>query len=212
MSTGIYFSPLQPLVLLYVLMGVYVGLGFGGVWWLCLCVLLTSVDVLLLFLCSWPLFLPTPVPHPGRLSGVVVTETLARPRARPAPEQQLARQGEEGKDGRELRVVVNTNDPDYEDIYPIESYDDSMAMEQSIHLTPAANQNDAPVDLCVLPLEEGSCGRFTLRWYFNSQVQACRPFIYSGCEGNTNRFLHQETCEERCLPEGTDAVPLKKRR
>lgn len=44
--------------------------------------------------------------------------------------------------GRELRVVVNTNDPDYEDIYSIESYGDSMAMEQSIHLTPAANQND----------------------------------------------------------------------
>lgn len=78
-------------------------LGFGGVWWLCLCVLLTSVDFLLLFLCSWPLFLPPPrpppVPHPGRLSGVVVTETLSRPRARPVPEQQLARQGEEGKDG-----------------------------------------------------------------------------------------------------------------
>nr|XP_046198264.1 collagen alpha-1(VII) chain-like [Oncorhynchus gorbuscha] len=165
--------------------------------------------------------------------GVVVTETMSRPRARPVPEQQLARQGKDGKDGRELRVVVNTNDPNYEDIYSIESYDDSMAMEQSIHLTPAANHNDgetvtvdplkakrsrrevkgeAPVDLCVLPLEEGSCGRFTLRWYFNSQVQACRPFIYSGCEGNANRFLHQETCEERCLPEDTDAVPLKKGR
>nr|XP_029519096.1 collagen alpha-1(VII) chain-like [Oncorhynchus nerka] len=165
--------------------------------------------------------------------GVVVTETMSRPRARPVPEQQLARQGKDGKDGRELRVVVNTNDPDYEDFYSIESYDDSMAMEQSIHLTPAANHNDgetvtvdplkakrsrrevkgeAPVDLCVLPLEEGSCGRFTLRWYFNSQVQACRPFIYSGCEGNANRFLHQETCEERCLPEDTDAVPLKKGR
>ncbi|XP_038871288.1 collagen alpha-1(VII) chain-like [Salvelinus namaycush] len=140
--------------------------------------------------------------------GVVVTETLSRPRARPVPEQQLARQGEEGKDGRELRVVVNTNDPDYEDIYSIESYDDSMAMEQSIHLTPAANHNDAPVDICVLPLEEGSCGRFTLRWYFNSQVQACRPFIYSGCEGNANRFLHQETCEERCLPEDTASFRL----
>uniref|UniRef100_A0A674AAW9 Collagen, type VII, alpha 1 n=1 Tax=Salmo trutta TaxID=8032 RepID=A0A674AAW9_SALTR len=117
--------------------------------------------------------------------------------------------------GRELRVVVNTNDPDYDDIYSIESYGDSMAMEQSIHLTPATVTVDplkakrsrrevkGEVDLCVLPLEEGSCGRFTLRWYFNSQVQACRPFIYSGCEGNANRFLHQETCEERCLPEDT---------
>eukprot|EP00063_Salmo_salar_P013472 XP_013988307.1 PREDICTED: collagen alpha-1(VII) chain-like isoform X5 [Salmo salar] len=165
--------------------------------------------------------------------GIVVTETLPSPRVRPAPEQQLARKGKQGKDGRELRVVVNTNDPDYEHFYSIESYDDPMAMEQSIHLTPTANQShgervtvdplktkrprrevkgQAPVDPCVLPLEEGNCGRFTLRWYFNSQVQACRPFIYSGCEGNANRFLQQETCEERCLGEDTGDVPLKKGR
>uniref|UniRef100_A0A3Q2CHE1 BPTI/Kunitz inhibitor domain-containing protein n=1 Tax=Cyprinodon variegatus TaxID=28743 RepID=A0A3Q2CHE1_CYPVA len=54
-------------------------------------------------------------------------------------------------------------------------------------------------DLCLLPMDEGSCQRYTLRWYFNSQVQACRPFIYSGCKGNNNRFLHQEECEEACL-------------
>uniref|UniRef100_A0A4W6D691 BPTI/Kunitz inhibitor domain-containing protein n=1 Tax=Lates calcarifer TaxID=8187 RepID=A0A4W6D691_LATCA len=51
----------------------------------------------------------------------------------------------------------------------------------------------------LLPLEEGSCGRYTLRWYFNSQAQACRPFIYSGCEGNENRFVLLEECEEVCL-------------
>ncbi|XP_036806267.1 collagen alpha-1(VII) chain isoform X5 [Oncorhynchus mykiss] len=165
--------------------------------------------------------------------GIVVTETLPSPRVRPAPEQQLARKGKQGKDGRELRVVVNTNDPDYEHFYSIESYDEPMAMEQSIHLTPTANQShgervtvdplktkrprrevkgEAPVDPCVLPIEEGNCGRFTLRWYFNSQVQACRPFIYSGCEGNANRFLQQETCEERCLGEDRGAIPLKKGR
>ncbi|KAG7232555.1 hypothetical protein INR49_008394 [Caranx melampygus] len=48
-------------------------------------------------------------------------------------------------------------------------------------------------------MEEGSCGRYTMRWYFNSEAQACRPFIYSGCGGNHNRFLHLEECEELCL-------------
>uniref|UniRef100_A0A3B4UL39 Collagen, type VII, alpha 1 n=1 Tax=Seriola dumerili TaxID=41447 RepID=A0A3B4UL39_SERDU len=57
----------------------------------------------------------------------------------------------------------------------------------------------SPADLCQLPMEEGSCGRYTLRWYFNSQAQACRPFIYSGCEGNDNRFLHLEECEEHIV-------------
>lgn len=54
-------------------------------------------------------------------------------------------------------------------------------------------------------MEEGSCEKYTLRWYFNSHVQACRPFIYSGCKGNDNRFLHQEECEAVCLgwAEGT---------
>uniref|UniRef100_A0A3P9NZX5 Collagen type VII alpha 1 chain n=1 Tax=Poecilia reticulata TaxID=8081 RepID=A0A3P9NZX5_POERE len=80
--------------------------------------------------------------------------------------------------GRELRVVVNTNDPEYEHIYSIE-----------------------PTDLCLLPMDEGSCQKYTLRWYFNSQVRACRPFIYSGCKGNDNRFLHLEECEQACLRE-----------
>lgn len=56
-------------------------------------------------------------------------------------------------------------------------------------------------DVCLLPLEEGSCGRYTMRWYFNNQAQTCRPFIYSGCEGNDNRFLQLEECEEVCLLE-----------
>lgn len=61
-------------------------------------------------------------------------------------------------------------------------------------------------DVCLMPLEEGSCGRYTMRWYFNSQAQACRPFIYSGCEGNGNRFLHLEECEEVCLLEAGGAA------
>ncbi|KAK9529079.1 hypothetical protein VZT92_013196 [Zoarces viviparus] len=183
-------------------------------------------------------------------------------RSRPAPEQQLVVKGEEG---RELHVVVNTNDPDYEHIYSVETYDNPL--EELLYFTPTANQNDgevvkdetdktvkvepnksatadvkktaraggqkeakvtslkavksrsvrikrrvkgeAPADLCLLPMEEGSCGRYTLRWYFNSQVQACRPFIYSGCEGNDNRFLHLEECEELCLGEAEGPRPLK---
>uniref|UniRef100_A0A3B3YZQ0 BPTI/Kunitz inhibitor domain-containing protein n=1 Tax=Poecilia mexicana TaxID=48701 RepID=A0A3B3YZQ0_9TELE len=56
-------------------------------------------------------------------------------------------------------------------------------------------------DLCLLPMDEGSCQKYTLRWYFNSQVRTCRPFIYSGCKGNDNRFLHLEECEQACLRE-----------
>ncbi|XP_074525252.1 uncharacterized protein LOC141789628 isoform X2 [Halichoeres trimaculatus] len=179
-------------------------------------------------------------------------------RAQPAPELQVAMKG------RELRVVVNTNDPDYEHIYSIEAYDEPL--DELLLFSPSANQSDgkavkgetdkkvkveakklagaavkraatfdgqravkvtpvkadklksvkskkrvtgkAPADLCLLPMEEGSCGRYTLRWYFNSQVRACRPFIYSGCEGNDNRFLQLEDCEKACLGEVKGPNPL----
>ncbi|XP_028823049.1 collagen alpha-1(VII) chain isoform X2 [Denticeps clupeoides] len=118
--------------------------------------------------------------------------------------------------GRELHVVVNTNDPDYQHVYSIENYDDTAA--NTMDFSPSANQNEGeevttdPLlivrhrrqvkDPCLLPLDEGSCSRFTLRWYFNSESSACRPFIYSGCGGNANSYTHLEECEQLCLPSG----------
>lgn len=51
---------------------------------------------------------------------------------------------------------------------------------------------------CRLPLDEGDCQRYTLRWYYNQRVTECRPFVYSGCQGNLNRFESKEECELHC--------------
>ncbi|XP_072437929.1 kappaPI-actitoxin-Avd3b [Chiloscyllium punctatum] len=51
---------------------------------------------------------------------------------------------------------------------------------------------------CLLGLDEGTCSRYTLRWYYHRRTDRCRPFIYSGCGGNANRFQTQEECEQRC--------------
>ncbi|MEQ2311859.1 hypothetical protein AMECASPLE_024827, partial [Ameca splendens] len=180
-------------------------------------------------------------------------DTRSQPalRARPTTEQELVLNGEKG---RELRVVVNTNDPEYEHIYSIEALDDPMddllyfSTESANHTegqakadpkklsSPASTQKTADhlnkvpprigdksrlirpkrtvqkegsTEMCLLPIDEGSCQRYTLRWYFNSQVRACRPFIYSGCEGNDNRFLHLEECEETCFRETEDLEPIQ---
>ncbi|KAG5838427.1 hypothetical protein ANANG_G00223590 [Anguilla anguilla] len=144
-------------------------------------------------------------------------------RARPIPGWQVPQQG---KEGRELRVVVNTNDPDYEHIFSIENYDDPL--EEVIDFTPTAilNKGEASTvnplqgvrpkreapgaeNACLLPLEEGSCLRYTIRWYFHALVGSCRPFIYSGCGGNGNRFLTKEECEEHCLGESTDSMSAR---
>nr|KAF6420169.1 collagen type VII alpha 1 chain [Molossus molossus] len=69
-------------------------------------------------------------------------------------------------------------------------------------------------DPCSLPLDEGSCTAYTLRWYHRAVAggtEACHPFVYGGCGGNANRFGTREACERRCLPrvvqsQGTGAL------
>ncbi|XP_062854213.1 collagen alpha-1(VII) chain [Trichomycterus rosablanca] len=135
-----------------------------------------------------------------------------RSRSSTSPERSLT-QGDE--EAREMHVVLNANDPDYEHIYSIESYDD--AMDEIVDFTPSVSESDGKhttideqnagrkkreikgEDPCILPMDEGGCSRYTLRWYFNSQAGDCRPFIYSGCEGNANRYTHKEDCEKQCL-------------
>lgn len=51
---------------------------------------------------------------------------------------------------------------------------------------------------CGQPLEEGGCERYTLRWYYSQRGAECRPFVYSGCGGNANRFGSRRDCELRC--------------
>uniref|UniRef100_A0A4W3K2J5 BPTI/Kunitz inhibitor domain-containing protein n=1 Tax=Callorhinchus milii TaxID=7868 RepID=A0A4W3K2J5_CALMI len=53
-------------------------------------------------------------------------------------------------------------------------------------------------DPCILPLDEGNCSKFTLRWYYHRKAHECRPFIYSGCNGNANQFPAKEDCEQAC--------------
>uniref|UniRef100_A0A9J7ZDD9 Collagen, type VII, alpha 1 n=1 Tax=Cyprinus carpio carpio TaxID=630221 RepID=A0A9J7ZDD9_CYPCA len=126
-------------------------------------------------------------------------------------------QGDE--EGHKLRVVMNTNDPDYEHIYSIETYDDDAPVMEIADYDTTVNKSQGQTvsfdslkaertkfevkgeDSCILPMEEGNCSHYTLRWYFNSEVGVCRPFIYSGCGGNANRFLQKEECEKLCLQE-----------
>lgn len=59
------------------------------------------------------------------------------------------------------------------------------------------------LDPCSLPLDEGSCTAYTLRWYHRAVPggTACHPFVYGGCGGNANRFGTREACERRCPPQ-----------
>ncbi|KAM9389351.1 uncharacterized protein LRP34_008249 [Phaethornis superciliosus] len=51
---------------------------------------------------------------------------------------------------------------------------------------------------CLQPMDEGSCQLYTLLWYYHPGDDVCRPFIFGGCQGNSNRFQTKRSCERRC--------------
>ena len=45
----------------------------------------------------------------------------------------------------------------------------------------------------------GGCKSFLKRFYFDSKTGNCRPFIYSGCQGNHNNFVNINDCVQACV-------------
>ncbi|XP_061864653.1 collagen alpha-1(VII) chain [Colius striatus] len=102
---------------------------------------------------------------------------------------------EHGQTGQDRRVILDTEDLEYENVYEEEEedYDEVLEMESS-------EQPVMDAEPCRQPLDEGHCQRYTLRWYYNQRAAECRPFVYSGCRGSLNRFGSKEECEQRCGP------------
>ncbi|XP_018425152.1 PREDICTED: collagen alpha-1(VII) chain-like [Nanorana parkeri] len=132
------------------------------------------------------------------------------PRLVPVPALKFTHIDED--EGRELRVVVNTNDPDYEHIYTVDDYKDidedgteSTIMKDDTTIPTVSeaslrSKRDTSVqDICSFPMKEGECTKYTLKWYYNHLVRECRPFVFSGCGGNLNRFDEKEQCELHCV-------------
>ncbi|EGW04373.1 WAP, Kazal, immunoglobulin, Kunitz and NTR domain-containing protein 1 [Cricetulus griseus] len=55
-----------------------------------------------------------------------------------------------------------------------------------------------PGDACALPAVQGPCQGWEPRWAYSPLLQQCHPFVYSGCEGNSNNFESRESCEDAC--------------
>ena len=56
--------------------------------------------------------------------------------------------------------------------------------------------------VCNLSLDKGtpSCPEFGSkpRFYHNSTTNMCEEFLYTGCEGNLNNFIHGDNCKKLC--------------
>ena len=61
-------------------------------------------------------------------------------------------------------------------------------------------------EICAQPVFKGSCERLMLRYYYNSRTNRCEEFIYTGCNGNQNNFIHGDHCVSFCNATGTDVL------
>lgn len=54
------------------------------------------------------------------------------------------------------------------------------------------------VDDCDQPKTEGPCRGNYSRWYYDKSSEKCEVFTYGGCKGNSNNFLTERECHQRC--------------
>ena len=54
--------------------------------------------------------------------------------------------------------------------------------------------------------QPGPCLSKITRYYYDKEEGKCREFIYGGCQGNKNRFLTLEHCQNECEPLITTTV------
>lgn len=54
-------------------------------------------------------------------------------------------------------------------------------------------------DTCSQPKVEGSCRGSFRRWWYDRRSGRCEEFVYSGCQGNENRFATQDDCNMKCV-------------
>ncbi|KAG8524017.1 Collagen alpha-1(VII) chain [Galemys pyrenaicus] len=122
----------------------------------------------------------------------------AGPPLHPVPVLRISHAQEEG------RVPPEDDEYEYSE-YSVEDYQDPEAPwgADCEDGTGPVGLGPAP-DPCLLPLDEGSCTAYTLRWYHRAAAggrATCHPFVYGGCGGNANRFGTREACERRCQPQ-----------
>ena len=49
-----------------------------------------------------------------------------------------------------------------------------------------------------MPVDYGTCDRYSVYFYFNEASRECVGFYYGGCDGNPNRFETRIQCEMTC--------------
>ena len=56
---------------------------------------------------------------------------------------------------------------------------------------------------CAQPKDSGGCNNKIFRYYYNAIERRCKLFVYGGCDGNSNNFLSEIQCLQKC---GDDSI------
>ncbi|GMH32763.1 hypothetical protein BSKO_00597 [Bryopsis sp. KO-2023] len=79
--------------------------------------------------------------------------------------------------------------------------------------TPSHNSQEIVhgLDQCSQRPDPGTCDpeEYLLRYYFDSRRNGCTPFLYSGCDGNSNRFASRAECKVVCENGGNRKLRLR---
>ncbi|XP_071796103.1 uncharacterized protein [Asterias amurensis] len=65
-------------------------------------------------------------------------------------------------------------------------------------LSPVVQTTPSMPGLCFLPMDPGSCARKQSKWYYDTVTEQCRSFVYTGCQGNENKFRTYDDCQYAC--------------
>ncbi|XP_054471277.1 tissue factor pathway inhibitor a isoform X2 [Anoplopoma fimbria] len=56
-----------------------------------------------------------------------------------------------------------------------------------------------PSELCLTPVDRGTCHGAEKRYAFNPRIKRCQMFHYTGCGGNGNNFPNKKDCFNQCI-------------
>lgn len=53
-------------------------------------------------------------------------------------------------------------------------------------------------DTCEQEMDEGPCRGSFERWYYDKNSKSCQRFRFGGCKGNSNNFISESACQQKC--------------
>ncbi|ULT90432.1 hypothetical protein L3Y34_008636 [Caenorhabditis briggsae] len=88
-------------------------------------------------------------------------------------------------------------------------YSSSTGLGSSSSVIHSPLQAATAIDFCQLPVDIGKCSQQLVRYYYDPAVDECKRFTFSGCGGNSNRFMRRAHCRNRCVKQPNKLVTVQ---